>query len=112
MSATTDTVLPSTLAADHWAGVQFTLPETAVNLGDMRFALVRQASAASEPVYTWATEDGTITLAPAPGGTGTVATVTGRVLPTAGVYNWRLVGGVGTAPRTWAAGYIIVRAKP
>jgi hypothetical protein len=78
----------------------------------MQFVLVRQASAASEPVHSWTTADGTITLTPTPDSTGTVATVAGRVLPVPGVWNWRLVGGVGTVPRTWAAGYIIVRAKP
>lgn len=109
---TDTTALPSTLAADHWAGVQFTLPSTVVALGAMQFVLVRQASAATEPVYTWTTADGTIILAPTSGGTATVATVAGRVLPQPGVYNWRLVGGVGTVPRTWAAGYIIVRSKP
>jgi hypothetical protein len=108
----TTTVLPSTLAADFWPGVQFTLPEQAVNLHLLQFVMVRQASHTSEPVHIWTTADGTLTVAPAPDGAGTVATVAGRVLPMPGVWNWRLLSGVGSTPRTWAAGYIIVRGKP
>ena len=103
--------LPQTLANDHWPGVVFTIPAQLAGLGRVQFVLVRQASAASEPVYAWDTQDNTITLAPTADGAGTLATVVGRVLAQPGVWHWRLVSGVGGSPRTWVGGHLIVKGR-
>lgn len=108
----TETTLTSTLVGDHWAGIQFTLPTALIDLGAAQFVMVRQASSSSEPRLSWTTSDGTLLLTPKTDGVGTVVTVVGRVLSTEGVWNWRLVSNLDVAPRTWAAGYIIVKVKP